>query len=336
MKAAIYYGQKDVRIETLETPIAGDNDVVIRNLYASICRTDVAAYLNGLNAAHRITVGSEFGHAMISEVVQVGRNVKDIAVGDIVYPYPQFAKGDPMREDTIGGFSEYVLVSNAEHDKQLYDIPVQIPPKTACLLEPFTVGFHAARRAAPKQGENAIVFGADTIGIAAAIGLKHFGCKQVMVCDHSDFRLGKAKGIGFAICNNSRENLKEAAMKCFGTAPSHFDQTANVSIYIDAAGTEPVLKQYQAMGQLESRMVVIAVPNGTRLMDVQAMTYSQHALIGSSGYMPEDVEDVIAVMVSRKWDIASIVTDVFRLEQLPQALDRAAEVEHTLNVIIKY
>lgn len=94
MKAATYYGQKDVRIETLETPIAGDNDVVIRNLYASICGTDVAVYLNGPNTGHRITVGSEFGHEMISEVVQVGKNVKGIAVGDIVYPYPRLAKGD--------------------------------------------------------------------------------------------------------------------------------------------------------------------------------------------------------------------------------------------------
>lgn len=336
MKAAIYYGQKDVRIETLETPIAGDNDIVIRNLYASICGTDVAVYLNGPNTGHRITVGSEFGHEMISEVVQVGKNVKGIAVGDIIYPYPRLAKGDPKRAGTIGGFSEYVLVPNAELDKQVYDIPVQIPLKTACLIEPFTVGFRAARRAEPKQGENAIVFGAGTIGIAAAIGLKHFGCKQVMICDHSDFRLEKAEALGFATCNNGRENLKEAAMKCFGTAPSRFGPTANAPIYIDAAGAKSILEQYQAMGQIESRMVVVTVRAGMRPVDVLSMTYSQHALIGSGGYNPEDVEDVIAVMVSRKWDIGSIITDTYRLEQLPQAIERAADTEHALNVVIRY
>lgn len=336
MKAAIYYGQKDVRIEELETPAAGDNDIVVRNLYASICGTDVAVYTHGPNTGHRITVGSEFGHEMVSEVIQVGKNVKDIEVGMMVYPYPRLAKGDPKRAGTVGGFSEYVLIPNAELDKQVYDIPAGIPAKTACLIEPFTVGFRAARRAEPKKGENAIVFGAGTIGIAAAIGLKHFGCEQVMICDHSDFRLEKAKGLGFAVCNNSRENLQEAAISIFGTAPSRFGPTANVPIYIDAAGAESILELYQSMGKIESRMVVVAVRAGKRPVDVLEMTYSQHALIGSGGYNPEDVEDVIAVMVQKKWDIGSIITDEYPLCQLPQAIERAAQTDKALNVVIRY
>lgn len=60
------------------------------------------------------------------------------------------------------------------------------------------------------------------------------------------------------------------------------------------------------MGKIESRMVVVAVRAGERPVDVLEMTYSQHALIGSGGYNPEDVEDVIAVMVQKKWDIKSI------------------------------
>lgn len=336
MRAAIYNGQKNILLTELDMPECGDNDIVIRNLYASICGTDVAVYLHGPNTGHRITVGSEFGHEMVSEVVQVGKNVKNIEVGMIVYPYPRLAKGDPKRAGTVGGFSEYVLIPNAELDKQVYDIPARIPTKTACLIEPFTVGFRAARRAEPKKGENAIVFGAGTIGIAAAIGLKYFGCDQVMICDHSDFRLEKAKALGFAVCNNSREDLKETAIAVFGTAPSRFGLTANVPIYIDAAGAEPILELYQAIGKIESRMVVVAVRAGKRPVDVLEMTYSQHAIIGSGGYNPEDVEDVIAVMVQNKWDIGSIITDEYPLCQLSQALERAAQVDKALNVVIRY
>ena len=336
MKAAIYYGQKDVRLEEFETPVAGDNDIVVKNLYASICGTDVAVYLNGPNTGHRITVGSEFGHEMISEVVQVGKNVKDIEVGMIVYPYPRLAKGDTRRAGTVGGFSEYILIPDAELDKQVYDIPEKIPTREACLIEPFTVGFRVARRAEPKSGENAIVFGAGTIGIAAAIGLKYFGCKEVMICDHSDFRLEKAKSLGFAICNNSREDLKKKAMEVFGIAPSRFGPTADVPIYIDAAGAEPILDLYQSMGKIESRMVVVAVRAGKRPVDVLEMTYFQHALIGSGGYTPEDVEDVIAAMMQKKWDIESIITDEFPLEKITQAIERAADVDHALNVVIRY
>lgn len=69
---------------------------------------------------------------------------------------------------------------------------------------------------------------------------------------------------------------------------------------------------------------------------VLAMTYSQHALIGSGGYFPEDVKDVIAVMASGKWDIGSIITDEYPLWQLPQAIERAAQVDEALNVVINY
>lgn len=336
MKAAIYYGQQDVRIEERENPQAGDNDIVIKNRYASICGTDVAVYLHGPNTGHRISVGGEFGHEMISEVVQVGRNVQGISEGMIVYPYPRLAKGDPRRAGTVGGFSEYVLIPNAELNKQVYALPEGILLKEAALIEPFTVGFRAARRSQPQTGENAIVFGAGTIGLAAAIGLKFFGCAQVMLCDHSDFRLEKARQLGFAVCHGQREDLKAEAMRVFGTASSRFGPTAKASIYIDAAGAESILEQYQAMGQIESRLVVVAVRAGKWPVDVLEMTYSQHALIGSGGYMPEDVRDVMSMMRSGRWDIGSIITDEFSLDQLPGAIERAADVDHALNVVIKY
>ena len=90
------------------------------------------------------------------------------------------------------------------------------------------------------------------------------------------------------------------------------------------------------MGKIESRMVVVAVRAGERPVDVLEMTYSQHALIGSGGYNPEDVEDVIAVMVQKKWDIESIITDEFSQEQISQAIECAADVDHALNVVIRY
>lgn len=82
------------------------------------------------------------------------------------------------------------------------------------------------------------MFGAGTIGIAAAIALRYFGCKQVMVCDHSDFRMKKAKDLGFAVCNNGKEDLRQAAIGEFGKAFSALGKTADVDIYIDAVGTD--------------------------------------------------------------------------------------------------
>lgn len=274
MRAALYNGQKSIEMTELPTPKAGENDIVVKNIYASICGTDVAVYEHGPGTGHRITVGSEFGHEMVSEVVQVGKNVKDIKLGDRVYPYPRLAKGDPKR--------------------------------------------------------------AGTTGIAAAIALKYFGCHKVMICDHSDFRLNKAKELGFEICNNGKEELKAKSKQVFGCAMSALGETCDVDIYIDAAGADGIIENYQSMGKINSRMVVVAVKAGLRPIDVLAMTYGQHAIIGSGGYFPEDVWDVMAIMKSRKWDIESIITDVYPWEQLPQAIEKASKVNEALNVVIQY
>lgn len=59
-------------------------------------------------------------------------------------------------------------------------------------------------------------------------------------------------------------------------------------------------------------------------------------MIGSGGYMSEDVKDIMTRMTQKKWDIASIITDVYSLSQLSKAIERAADVEHALNVVIEY
>ena len=93
---------------------------------------------------------------------------------------------------------------------------------------------------------------------------------------------------------------------------------------------------YQSMGKIESRMVVVAVRAGKRPVDVLSMTYAQHALIGSGGYFPEDVRDVMEMMESGKWDIESIITNEYSWEQLPNAIEMAAQVDKALNVVIRY
>lgn len=157
-----------------------------------------------------------------------------------------------------------------------------------------------------------------------------------MICDHSDFRLDIAKKLGFYVCNNSTENLKEKAKTIFGEAPSLHGPTADADIYIDAAGADNILELYQDMGKIISRIVVVAVRAGMRPVDILSMTFAQQALIGSGGYFPEDVRDVLKMMESEKWDIESIITHEYPWEQLPEAIEKAGNVNEALNVVIKY
>lgn len=336
MKAAIYLGKENIEIQELENPVCKDNDVIIKNLYSSICGTDVAVFTKGPNTGHKIQVGGEFGHETISQVVQVGRLVKDFKIGDRVYPYPLFAKGDTKRAGTIGGFSEYILVPHAKLNHSLYKVPEQISNRLGCLIEPFTVGTRAARRGQPKQGENGVVFGCGTIGLAAGIALKYFGMKKVMICDLSDFRLKIAQQLGFYTCNIETENFEEKAISYFSLVLSLKGKTADIDCWIDAAGAENILDSFMDKGKIGSRFVAVAVNNTIRQIDLLHMTYSQKSIIGSGGYFPEDVKDVMSIMTSGKWDLESIITHEFTLEQISQAIQMAANPNQALNVTIKF
>lgn len=336
MKAAIYMGKENVEVRELPMPECGDYDVIIKNTYSSICGTDVAVFNHGPNTGHRITVGEEFGHETVSQVVEVGKNVTDFHIGERVYPYPRYAKNDTGRAGTIGGFSEYILIPEAKNQHSLYPVDERISDRLACLIEPFTVGCRAARRGQPKQGENAVVFGCGTIGIAAAVALQYFGISKVMICDISDFRLKIAKNLGFATCNMNTENFKEKAMNYFGTAPALKMETADIDCFIDAAGAKSILDTFMELGKIESRFVSVAVNNAIRHVDLLHMTYSQKSIIGSGGYMPEDVLDVMHIMASGKWDLESIITHEFPLEQIETAIRTASDTNQSLNVTIKF
>ncbi len=336
MKAAIYLGQENVEVRELPNPVCGDNDVVIKNIYSSICGTDVAVYTKGPNTGHKVNVGGEFGHETISRVVEVGKNVAEFKVGERVYPYPLFTKNDTGRAGTIGGFSEYILVPKAKRDHSLYAVPEEISDRLACLIEPFTVGCRAARRGQPKEGENAVVFGCGTIGLAASVALKYFGMDRVMVCDVSDYRLGIAQKLGFSVCNTEKENFVEKAVDYFGTAPSLNGTAPDIDCWIDAAGAESILDSFMQYGKIISRFVAVAVNNKPRRLDLLHMTYAQKSIIGSGGYFPEDVRDVMEIMAGGKWDLEAIITQEFPLEQISEAIRTASDPDKALNVTIKF
>lgn len=336
MKAAIYMGKENIKIKELPIEKLGDYDVLIKNIYSSICGTDVAVYNHGPNTGHRITVGEEFGHETVSRIVAIGKKVTDFKIGERVYPYPRYAKGDTKRAGTIGGFSEYILIPNAKKNYSLYNIDNKINDKTACLIEPFTVGCRAARRCELKKNQKAVVFGCGTIGLAAAITLKYFGVEKVMICDISDFRLEIAQKLGFSICNTEKETFDEKARKYFGEAPSLKKTVADIDGFIDAAGAESILDLFMDYGKIESKFVSVAVNNSLRNIDLLNLTFSQKSIIGSGGYMPEDVEDVIEIMKSGKYDIESIITHEFSLDNIENAIKVASDTSKSLNVVIKF
>lgn len=336
MKAALYQGIRNIDIAEWPDYECGDDAIVLQNIYSSICGTDVAVYHHGLGMGHRITIGGEFGHETVCRVSAVGKNVKDVKVGDRVYPYPILVTGDRKRAGTIGGFSEYIYCPCPEWEKSIYHIDDSISDKVAALIEPFTVGCRAARRGLPQEGEKAVVFGAGTIGIAAAMALKHFGCKQVVICDHSDFRLEICRQLGFDGYNNREDRDLSGLAEILGKSVGINGTAVDCDIWIDAAGADSVLSAYEQFGKYNSRMVLVAVGTSRREVDILGLTFGQKSITGSGGYAPEDVMDVMKIMTSNRWEIEKLITHEYPLEQLGKAIEKAADVDNALNVAIKF
>lgn len=329
--------EKSVEVREAPVPVPGPRDVVIRNIFSSICGTDAAVYTHGPGTGHRITVGGEFGHETVSVVSAIGYDVTDFRIGDRVYPYPLYAKNDTSRAGTLGGFSEYILIPEAKPEHSLYPVPKEISDRLACLTEPFTVGCRAARRSQPKAGERAVVFGAGTIGIAAAVALRFFGIDKVMICDLSELRLDIAAGLGFEVFNmRDEQNFLPKACKYFGEAPSLTGKTADIDIVLDAAGAPALLNLFFVHGKTESRFVSVAVNNTARSIDLLHMTYAQQSIIGSGGYTPEDVRDVFRIMELEGAALETLITNEYPLDDIDSAIQRAADPEHALNVVINF
>ena len=89
-------------------------------------------------------------------------------------------------------------------------------------------------------------------------------------------------------------------------------------------------------GKIESRFISVAVNKQERKIDLLHMTYSQKSIIGSGGYMPEDVIEVMDIMKSGKWDIEKLITHEFPLDNIEQAIQTAGNTNTALNVIIKF
>ncbi len=149
----------------------------------------------------------------------------------------------------------------------------------AALIEPFTVGTRAARRGMPVPGENAVVFGAGTIGVAAALALKHiFGCRQVLISDLSEFRLEKARALGLETCSAAEPDLRGRLTQIFGAAHGLDGMTADVDIFVDAAGAASILDTFMKVGKIGSRFVAVAVNKALKEVDILHLTYAQKVL----------------------------------------------------------
>lgn len=204
MKAAVLYGNEDIRYADWDTPVCGAGQVKVHVRATGICGSDVPRVLH--NGAHFYPV--VLGHEFSGDVVEVGEGVTHVKAGDRVSGAPLVPcmrcevcqKGDfalckhysfiGSREQ--GSFAEYVVLPAQNAVK--YD--PSIPYEQACLFEPSTVAVHGLFQAGYRGGETVAVLGCGTIGIFTAQWAKIFGAKKLVALDIDQGRLALARRMG--------------------------------------------------------------------------------------------------------------------------------------------
>ena len=162
------HGVDDVRLDPVEAPEPGENDVVVRVRACGICGSDLSYIKMGgiLRAPGQTT---PLGHEAAGEVIKVGASVRDAQVGQRVVINPMQTPSFIGSGGPEGAFTEEVLVRDARLGDSLLPMDPDLPWEVAALSEPLAVGLHGVNRADLRPGDKAVVFGCGPIGLALSL-----------------------------------------------------------------------------------------------------------------------------------------------------------------------
>jgi len=215
MKAAILRNDREIAIEDVPVPRPGDDQVLIRVHWASICGTDLHIYLGEFR--DRVKYPRILGHEFSGVVESVGERVYTVKKGDkvVVDPIiwcnqcPACLNGQNnvcsnlrlIGIETDGAFAEYTI---ADANK-VFKVPEAISLRDAALAELYSLGVHSARRAAVEPGDLVVILGAGRLGLSVLEVIKQTAAAWVCSIDVMDNRLEIAGKIGADLTINARK-----------------------------------------------------------------------------------------------------------------------------------
>ena len=232
MKVAVMNGIGKMGFTERDIPTPKDDEVLVKLDYVGICGSDLHYYESGAIGDYVVEPPFVLGHEPGGVVVEVGKDVKHLKVGDKVALEPgktcghcEFCKQGKYNlcPDVVffatppvdGVFQEYVA-----HEADLcFKLPENVSTLEGALIEPLAVGFHAAIQGDAHLGQKAVVMGAGCIGLVSMMALKARGVSEVYVVDIMEKRLEKALELGATgVLNGEKEDVIAKAQELTGGA----------------------------------------------------------------------------------------------------------------------
>ena len=358
MRAAVYRGIDDVRVETVPVPLNADGtlgrgEVLVRIDTCGICGTDLKKIHSGSHSAPRI-----FGHEMAGRIAMVGDGVEGFAIGDRVMAYHHIPCGKCYycRKQTFaqcetykkvgctagfaaagGGFAEYIrvmdwIVGTRDRPGGLVRIPEDIPFEQGAFIEPVNTCFKAVGMLGLQVDETVLVIGQGPIGILLAALARRTGA-TVLTSDVYPERHAVAATFGLDHPLDARGDVVAAAKAV--------SEGRGADVALVAVGADALIRTAMEAIRPGGRVMLFAsTQHGEAPFDPAAVCMDEKTLMGSysaSVAMNDEVAQLVfAGYRDGTFDLTRLISHRFSLEDAVEAIDLASHPQAgSMKVVIK-
>lgn len=329
MKVAVMNGIGKMGYVEREVPQPADNEVLVKLEYVGICGSDMHYYETGRIGDYVVKPPFVLGHEPGGVVVEVGKNVKHLKIGDRVALEPgktcghcEYCKEGKYNlcPDVVffatppvdGVFQEYVA-----HEAALcFKLPDNVDTMEGALIEPLAVGFHAANQGGAHAGQTAVVFGAGCIGLVSMMALKAEGVSKVYVVDIMQKRLDKALELGATgVINSMDKNVQDEI--------SRLTEGKGVDLVIETAGMEITTRQAIHIAKKGSTIVLVGYSKTGEMTLPLSLALDKELTFKTVFRYRHIYPMAIEAVASRKVNLKGIVSNIFSFDDIQNAMDKS-------------
>jgi len=334
MQAVVFSKSEALSIEQVPEPECQPDEVILKVASSGICGTDLHIYKGEYIADFPLIPGHEFSGV----IVEIGKNVDYLTIGDRVTADPNIFCGhcDFCRNEQAnhclnwsgvgvkrnGAFAEYVAVPA----RNCYPVPDSLTDAQAAFIEPLACVAYALRRLRVWPGDRVLIVGAGPMGLLLLQALRHSGASQVVMVEKQPDRLALAAQLGASATISAGPNQTEALRQFI---PYGFD------IVIDATGVPAVIEQaFDYLGPRGQFLQFGVTPaNSTVRIDPFKFFKNDWSLIGSFAIC-YSFQPAIDWLANKVIDIDPLVNHTVPITNFTAAFDQFAKGE-TLKVHIE-
>ena len=296
-------------------PEIGINDVLVRVRKTGICGTDLHIESWDPWAAKNIKAPLVVGHEFVGDIVRVGSNVADFAVGDLVSGEGHVVCGRcrhclagrrHLCANTIGlgvgrdgAFAEFVSLPMANVWHHWPGIDEEI----AAIFDPFGNAVHTAL-AFPVLGEDVLVSGAGPIGLMAIAVARHAGARHIVVSEPNAYRRGLAGRMGATVVVDPRErDLRDVQ--------TELGMVEGFDVAMEMSGNAVALRTAISTMAHGGAIAILGIPTAEISIDINEIVFNQLTLRGIYGREMYETWYKMTVMLQSGLDIKPAITHRF-------------------------